>query len=861
MQRVADLVRAARRLRPQLALACVAAGFGLAPHGPVPIAIAAVLVAGASGWIFGADAAPLAAALVLAACLFGIARIHAIDRPATAVPPGTAIEAVATLLEHPRATTFGSSAPMRIETGPARGLRVLARVGGSGWPAVDAGVRMRIHGFIRATEPPASGARSRGAPVASEGEASGAAYASAPGASGATSAPTGGGAPGGGSGADPSTRVESNAGTPGTPGFGPLPAKDALGGRFDYAAFLRSRGIGRELRIESMRVVGRRGGVAGVVDAIRRRAERGIGAGLSPDLAALARGMVLGEDGDVPDETRDDFRRSGLAHLLAASGQNVALLCALALPLLMLAGASPRARVAVLLPLVGLYVALAGSSASVVRAGVMAAAGLAALAAGRPASGVYALLLAAAVTLGLNPRAAGDPGWQLSFAAVAGMLALGPSIARLLRGAPRALADALGATAAATLATSPLLAHDFGAVSVAALPANVIAFPAVAPIMWIGMGQAAAAQADALGVGAGAIAAALERAAGLVGGLGLRWVVAVARRFADPVWAQSAVHLGWPGVAASYLALAAAFIAIRLGPIRSLRRHALNRIVAWPRTTRHALAAVGLALIVAGAALAWPSPRAPSRLTVDYLDVGQGDATLIRDPYGAAVLFDGGPPEGRVDRVLRRLGVRRLSAVVATHQSRDHHGGLLQVVRRFPVGLFLDGGDGTRDPTFVALEREVDRRGIPRRPTRAGESLSIGAMTIRTLWPPRRQPGPAPTDPNPRATVAIVSEHGFDLFLSADAESPTVLPLALPRVEAIKVPHHGSADPGLPQILARLRPVVAGIEVGRDNPYGHPRAPTLDALRARVPRVYRTDRDGTVELTVDGNRLQVRTHR
>jgi competence protein ComEC len=850
VQRVAELARAARRRRPQLALACVAAGFGLAPHGAVPVALAAILVAGASAWIFGADAAPLGAALVAAACLFGIARIHAIDGPAAAAPPGTAIEAVATLLEHPRATTFGSSAPMRIDTGPARGLRVLARVGRGGWPAIDAGVRMRIHGFIRATQRPASAAGSHGMLVASEGEGTAAA-----------SAPTRGAAPGGGSGADPSTPAESNAGAPGTPGLGPLPAKDALGDGFDYAAFLRSRGIGRELSVESMRVVGRRGGVAGLADSIRRRAEQGIGAGLPPDLAALARGMVLGEDGDVSDETRDDFRRSGLAHLLAASGQNVALLCALALPLLMLAGASPRTRVAVLLPLVGLYVALAGSSASVVRAGVMAAASLAALVAGRPASGVYALLLAAAVTLGLNPRAAGDPGWQLSFAAVAGMLALGPSIARVLRAAPRALADALGATVAATLATSPLLAHSFGAVSVAALPANVIAFPAVAPIMWIGMGQAALAQADALGAGAGAIAAALERVGGVVAGFGLRWVVAVARRFADPGWAQSALHLGWPGVAASYVALAAAFVAIGRGPIRLMRRRALDRAVAWSRATRHAAAAVVLALTATGAALAWPPPRAPSRLTVDYLDVGQGDATLIRDPYGAAVLFDGGPPEGRVDRVLRRLGVRRLSAVVATHQSRDHHGGLLEVVRRFPVDLFLDGGDGTRDPTFVALEREVDRRGIPRRPTRAGESLSIGAMTIRVLWPPRRPAGPAPADPNPRATVAIVSEHGFDLFLSADAESPTVLPLALPRVEAIKVPHHGSADPGLPQILARLRPAVAGIEVGRDNPYRHPRPPTLDALRKSVPRVYRTDRDGTVELTVEGDRLRVRTHR
>src|SRR5205085_8230064 len=104
----------------------------------------------------------------------------------------------------------------------------------------------------------------------------------------------------------------------------------------------------------------RRGGVEGLVDAIRRRAELGIGSGLSRDDAALARGMVLGEDGAIRDDTRDDFRRSGLAHLLAASGQNVALLFALALPLLMLARAGPRARVAALLALAGLYVPLAG---------------------------------------------------------------------------------------------------------------------------------------------------------------------------------------------------------------------------------------------------------------------------------------------------------------------------------------------------------------------------------------------------------------------------------------------------------------------------------------------------------------------
>ncbi|HEY3186585.1 MAG TPA: MBL fold metallo-hydrolase, partial [Solirubrobacteraceae bacterium] len=346
-------------------------------------------------------------------------------------------------------------------------------------------------------------------------------------------------------------------------------------------------------------------------------------------------------------------------------------------------------------------------------------------------------------------------------------------------------------------------------------------------------------------------------------GLGLRWVAGAARRFADPAWAQAPLHIGWPAVAVAYAVLiAAALVAARIDPARlSLIGNPADGWRALPTRTRRAAlvfaTSLGLGL---GASWTLP-PAAPKHLTVDYLDIGQGDATLIRDPSGAAVLFDGGPPEARVDRILHRLGVRSLSMVVATHQSRDHHGGLAQVVRRFPVGLFLDGGDGTRDPTFLALEREVDRRGIRRITVRRGQVFRTGAMTIRILSPGPRPPGGPPADPNPRATVAVVSEHGFDLFLSADAETPALLPLALPRVEAIKVPHHGSADPGLPQLLDRLRPRVAAIEVGRGNDYGHPRPSTLNALRAAVPHVYRTDRDGTVELTVSGGRVDVRTHR
>jgi len=271
-------------------------------------------------------------------------------------------------------------------------------------------------------------------------------------------------------------------------------------------------------------------------------------------------------------------------------------------------------------------------------------------------------------------------------------------------------------------------------------------------------------------------------------------------------------------------------------------------------------AAVGCVAIVG--VLAWhhahpPFRAGPGEVVVSFLDVGQGDATLIQDGDGTSVLFDGGPPEAAVHRLLRRAGVRRLDLVVATHQSRDHQGGLHGVLARIPVRLLLENGDGTRDPDFARLLAEADARGIRRVAARAGQVLRAGALTIRLLAPAPRPPGAPPAeDPNPRGVAAIVSAGGFDLWLSADAESGAILPLPLRPVEAMKVSHHGSADPGLPHVLERLRPQVAAIEVGAGNDYGHPARSTLDALRA-VPRVYRTDRDGTVVLRVSGGRMTV----
>jgi competence protein ComEC len=592
--------------------------------------------------------------------------------------------------------------------------------------------------------------------------------------------------------------------------------------------------------------------VAGAVDSARRRAEQAIEAGLPPDKAALMRGMVLGQDEAIDPLTRDDWRDSGLAHLLAVSGQNVMLLCALALPLLGFAGAAPATRVAVLLALIALYVPLAGAGPSLQRAAVMGAAGLVALAVSRPASASYGLLVAATVTLAANPRVTGDAGWQLSFAAVAGIVAARPF-------APRnSIAGALWLTAVASIATTPLLAVHFEAVPLASIPANLAALPAVAPVMWAGMLDAAIGQLAALGPPGEAVASAAAEMIAVFSAPLLAWLELVAARFAELPHAVATVSLPGPlGALAAY----AVFVCLALVAVRIGRRTASYADEARARArvvSRRTLVGAALALFTAIVVTAGPvvSPAPPERLTVSFLDVGQGDATLIQHPDGSAVLFDGGPAEARVARLLRQAGVDRLSAVVATHASADHHGGLAEVLERFRVDLLVDGGDGTDDPEFRHMLATARARGIAIHAARAGQRLRAGGLAINVLSPASRPSGPAPEDPNPRAVVAIVSSGGFDLMLSADAESPTLAALDLPDVDAIKVPHHGSADPGLADVLRKLRPEVAVIEVG-ENSYGHPHPDTLRALEARVPHVRRTDRDGTVRLAVSAGRMQL----
>ena len=624
--------------------------------------------------------------------------------------------------------------------------------------------------------------------------------------------------------------------------------------RFDRLQ--RRRGAVAAVEVAVARPTGaRRGGLTGALDTVRRRATAALTTGLPDREGALLRGMVLGQDDAIPERVRTRYEDSSLAHLLAVSGTNVMLLAALALGACALLGVGFHARLVVALVLIAAYVPLTGAGASIQRAGVMGAAGLVAVLAGRPSDRWYAIGLAAAVTLALNPYAAADPGWQLSFLAVLGLMLLTPLMrtALVARGLPAVVADVAAMTAAATIATAPLLAAHFGRASLVGLPANLAAAPVVAPLMWLGMAAAAVGQlhpsvALPLNVVNAHLVAFVD------------WVAATAA--ALPYAAVDVPEPGPLALAAAYAAIAAAFAAV--GPGRAALTSLVQRVVPAPETpgpsllvpslmlAAAAIAAVGLVTTRGG-----PPPLVAGETRVAFLDVGQGDATLVRAGT-ASVLFDTGPPGGPVvDRVVAE-GVRRLDALVITHAQSDHEGAAIEVVRRLRPRLIVDAGAGW--PTRVQSELPAAAGAVRAKVwvPWAGRTLRLGPLELRFLWPSRAViASPPEGDPNGRALVTHVRAGDFDLLLPADAESPVTAPLSLPRAEALKVAHHGSADEGLPDLLRRVAPRIAAIEVGRGNSYGHPAPSTLAALARAVPHVHRTDRDGTVRLRVVAGEMTI----
>jgi competence protein ComEC len=604
---------------------------------------------------------------------------------------------------------------------------------------------------------------------------------------------------------------------------------------FDERTWLRRRGVHVIVRAHRWRVVGRRGGLAGFADRLRARISRSMAPGLRGERRAVLAGVVLGEDEGLSEDLRDDFRASGLFHLLAVSGQNVALVAGGALLLAWLVGIPRWLGELGALAAIGGYVLAVGWQPSIVRAGVAGALASLAWLAARPRDRWYFLLVGAAVLLAWNPYSLLEPGFQLSFGAVGAIFVGVPPLERRLEGypGPRWLRAVIAVSVACGVATAPILLLHFGSIPIYSVFANALAAPAVAPLL--GLAFAAAAIEPVL--------PSLAAALGWVNGWLSAYLAGCARVIGGLPYAQVSTTTAALAVA---MIVALVVVATRLRP---------------PRAQRAAALAVLAVLIGAGWKLSRPNDQLPPPrgLRMTFLDVGQGDSTLIQVPEGAIVV-DEGPPEADVAGQLLRLGVHRLAVLVLTHPSRDNIGGAEKIVRKLEVGVVFEPALPFPNPFGAAALREATKRRIPIVVTRAGRDFALGGLRVRVLWPDGVA-SPA-DDPNDHATVLLASYGNVDALLPADAESNVTSRLRIPPVEILKVGHHGSADDGLADLLESLRPRVAIVSVGKRNDYGHPRASTMAALdRAPGLAVYRTDDDGRIVLESDGERLEVRTAR
>lgn len=564
--------------------------------------------------------------------------------------------------------------------------------------------------------------------------------------------------------------------------------------------------------------------------AVRGSIRESVAVGPAP-ARDLVPALVDGDDQGLPEQVKEEFRVSGLTHLLAVSGTNLTLVVGFLLAVGRWCGV--RGRWHYLLGALGIvgFVLLARTEPSVVRAAAMGTVALIGMGANGAGRGVRAMGVAVVGLLLLDPWLATTVGFALSVLATSGILLLSPGWSRALaQWMPLWMAQALAVPTAAQLACTPVVAAISGQVSLVAVLANLAAGPLVAPATVCGL--------------LGGLLGLVWRGAGEVCGWTAcqcaRAIIAIADRSAGT--SLPAVEWGTGWVALAALTALSVLLALCLGPVLSRRGPGI--------------ACVTLMVVVVLVPL--PSPGwPPEGWVLSVCSVGQGDGIVLNAGAGRAVLVDAGPESSELDRCLERLDVEELSLVVLTHFHADHVDGLAAASAGRDVGEVLVSA--LAEPPARASAVQAETAGRARVPA-YGEVLQVGAVRLQVIGP---VPGTIVAgDPNNSSVVVLAEIHGVSVLLTGDVEpdGQTRLAAAYPdlAVDVLKIPHHGSRYQDM-DFLVGLDPAVAIASVGADNDYGHPAASTLQPLSDSGARVFRTDRDGDVVVVREGGRLRVRT--
>jgi competence protein ComEC len=657
----------------------------------------------------------------------------------------------------------------------------------------------------------------------------------------------------------------------------------------DYGRYLAGSGVDGTLRATDLAIVGEAAGPGAVIDGIRRAGDDALTHALPEPQAGLASGILIGLRERVDRQLAGAFTTAGVSHVVAISGWNIAIVGATIAALLR---PWPRRRRAVATLLaIGAYTILTGASASVLRAAVMATVVLVARETGRSGRAAAALGWAVVGLILASPTLVTDPGFALSAAATGGLIAWATPLTRRFaawRGGqlPGWLSESLGVSLAAEFATLPIALVWFGRVPIVAPIVNLLVVPIVAPAM----------AAGGVALVGGAITAAgapapIATLLGLPAWAALSAMIVIVRAAAALPFASATLGPPLNLMAACVAGGAVVVVVLRRAgrlQVRERMPHVLVRssgsdagVVAdlparaaapmkrpkAPTSPRRPsrrpvriLVAV-LALVVVGAgAVALTRPDGQVRITV--LDVGQGDAILVDADRGARMLIDGGPDP---DRLLVALDAhvpawdRRIDLLVLTHPHEDHVAGMALLLERYRVARVVEPGMRGPGPGYRAWVAELGAEGRTAGRLSTGDTFTLDDIRLDVLWPDRGSVPAEPTDTGTginNVSIVLLGTFGRERFLLAgDIEEgidPTLLARGLPRVDFLKVAHHGSRTSSTQAFLDAVRPRIAAVSAGAGNPYGHPAPATIERLRAHHAEVFRTDLDGTVDVTLDG---------
>ena len=469
-------------------------------------------------------------------------------------------------------------------------------------------------------------------------------------------------------------------------------------------------------RADALAVVGRRGGAAGAFDRLREAARRNLSLGPDARVNEVLQGVVMGDTAGIDAGWLEAFRRSGTAHMLSVSGLHVGCLAAIVIGLARLLRAPRWAGFVAAGGAAVLMVPFVGPSPPIIRSAVMIVVVLAGRWMGRGRDQWQILALAAVVILAMNPYAVFDVGFQLSFSAFVGMMAVAPRLQRQLGRLPASVASNVAVSVAAGLGTAPVALAQFGRTSLISPLANLLVVPALPAVTGLGM----------VSVFAGLIWQGSSVALDTLASLPMMWTVMVSSLMAlAPVLDSRDLGRALAAVVGGLLLLPAGMAATgrTISPPNWMPLPFFRRAMAWlrrhrPRHRGRAIAAA-VALVLAGMGLglllhpagaegvralqAVSGGRSwPDCVEVRVLDVGQGNAVLVRTPGRHALLFDCGPADCALAGQLRSLGVRKLDVVVISHPHADHFAGLTPALAEVEVEVLVDNvrvdGSSTRAP-------------------------------------------------------------------------------------------------------------------------------------------------------------------